>query len=382
MAEGEGMRMIACLLGAALLATSAVATPVTVTPVSTKPGAMLAVHSGGRVERAPEGYKRQWPGTYFEAAFRGPSVLLRIGEGDVILRVSVDGVPVAKLVKPKPGLYRVAGLTNGRHTIRADVASESQAAPTVFGGFYAGPGTRPLPVPARTRQIEFIGDSHTVGYGNVSTKRDCTEAEVWATTDAAQAMPALTAKRYGADYQVNAISGRGIVRNYDGMAADTLPVAYPFTLFDKVTPYVDPTWHPRLFVIALGTNDFTTPLHPHEPWKTREALHADYEQHYVDFVKRLRARNPDAHVVLWATDMAGGEIAAEVSKVVTRLQAEGQRNVAFVPVTGLAFTGCHSHPSTGDDARIMTAVSGYIDAHPDIWTRKYPNDLHSVTAPR
>lgn len=364
------MKTFLGLFAAALLSTAAIATPPTVIPTTAKVGAPLPVHIGGRVERTAEGYKRQWPGTYFEAAFRGPSAMLKIGQGKVILHVSVDGALAAKLVKPGPGLYRIAGLSNGRHTIRVAVASESQAAPTVFGGFYAGAGTRALPAPTRTRQIEFIGDSHTVGYGNISTKPDCTQDEVWATTDTAQAMPALTARRYGADYQVNAISGRGIVRNYDGMAADTVPVAYPFTLFDKATRYADPAWHPRLFVIALGTNDFTTPLHPGEPWKSRDALHADYEQHYVDFVKRLRARNPRAHVVLWATDMADGEIASEVGKVAARLSAEGERNVAFVPVTGLAFTGCHAHPSIGDDARIMTAVSGYIDAHPEIWTRK------------
>ncbi|MEG8017310.1 SGNH/GDSL hydrolase family protein [Sphingomonas sp. LR55] len=366
------MKTILGLFATALLSTSAIAAPPAVTPTTTKAGAPLPVHIGGRVERTAEGYKRQWPGTYFEAAFRGPSALLSIGQGDVILRVSVDGALAAKLVKPKPGLYRVAGLSNGRHTIRVDVASESQSAPTVFGGLYADRGTRALPAPTRTRtrQIEFIGDSHTVGYGNISTKRDCTQAEVWATTDTAQAMPALTARRYGADYQVNAISGRGIVRNYDGMAADTLPVAYPFTLFDKARRYADPAWHPRLFVIALGTNDFTTKLHPGEPWQTRDALHADYERHYVEFVKRLRARDPNAHVVLWATDMADGEIASEVGKVAARLKAEGERNVTFVLVTGLAFSGCHAHPSTADDARITTALSTYIDAHPEIWAQK------------
>ena len=369
------MKTILGLVAAMLLSTSAIAAPPTVTPTTVNPttakaGAPLPVHIGGRVERTADGYKRQWPGTYFEAAFRGPSALLRIGQGDVILRVSVDGALAAKLVKPKPGLYRVAGLSTGPHTIRADVASESQSAPTVFGGFYADRGTRALPAPTRTRQIEFIGDSHTVGYGNISAKRDCTQPEVWATTDTAQAMPALTARRYGADYQVNAISGRGIVRNYDGMTADTVPVAYPFTLFDKARRYADPAWHPGLFVIALGTNDFTTPLHPGEPWKTRDALHADYEQHYVDFVKRLRARDRRAHVVLWATDIANGEIASEVGKVAARLKAEGERNVAFVPVTGLAFTGCHAHPSTADDARIATALSTYIDAHPEIWAEK------------
>ena len=364
------MRTVLGLLGAALLSTSAVATPITVTAVSSKPGAALPMHIGGRVERTSDGYRRQWPGTYFETNFHGAGILLKIGDGNVIMRITVDASSPTTLFKPKPGLYRVAGLADGRHAIRVDVASESQTAPTVFAGFYAAPGTRPLPTPARARQIEFIGDSHTVGYGNISTKRDCTQDEVWATTDASQAMPALTARRYGADYQVNAISGRGIVRNYDGMTADTVPVAYPFTLFDKATRYTDPAWRPRLFVIALGTNDFTTPLHPGEPWKTRDALHADYEQHYVDFVTRLGAQNPHAHVLLWATDMADGEITSEVGKVAARLKAEGQRDVAFVPVTGLAFTGCHAHPSTADDAQIRTALSTYIDAHPEIWTNK------------
>ncbi len=364
------MKKVLGLIGAALLSTSALSAPLTVTPVSTKAGAPLPIHIGGRVEPTAAGYRRQWPGTYFEASFRGEGVLLKIGEGDVILRISVDATTAATLVKPKPGLYRVDGLANGRHTIRVDVASESQAASTVFGGFYATAGTRALPSPARTRQIEFIGDSHTVGYGNISAKRDCTQDEVWATTDTSQAMPALTARRYGADYQVNAISGRGIVRNYDGMPADTVPAAYPFTLFDKAKRYADPAWHPSLYVIALGTNDFTTPLHPNEPWKTRDALHSDYEQHYVAFVKRLRARDPNAHVVLWATDMADGEIAAEVAKVAARLKAAGERNVTFVPVTGLAFTGCHAHPSTADDARITTALSTYIDAHAEMWARK------------
>ncbi|MEG8054997.1 hypothetical protein QP185_20430 [Sphingomonas aerolata] len=68
--------------------------------------------------------------------------------------------------------------------------------------------------------------------------------------------------------------------------------------------------------------------------------------------------------------MADGEIASEVGKVAARLKAEGQRDVAFVPVTGLAFTGCHAHPSTADDAQIRTALSTYIDAHPEIWTNK------------
>ena len=371
MVEGKSMTRRGALLAAVMLAASGgVAARADVTPVTTATDAALPMHVGGRGERTAAGYRRQWPGTYFEAAFRGRDVLVRIGEGDVILRISVDAAPATTLVKPRPGVYRIGATTDGDHVVRVDVASESQAAATVFGGFYAAPGARMLAAApaARRRQIEFIGDSHTVGYGNSATKRDCSEAEVWATTDTSRAMPALLARHYDADYQVNAISGRGVVRNYDGAVGDTVPVAYPFATFDKMTRYADPAWHPRLFVIALGTNDFSTALRPGERWADRTALHADYERHYVAFVKRLLARDPEAHVLLWATDLAGGEIAAEVAKVAARLTADGARNVAFVPVHGLAFDACHAHPSLADDARIANVLSAYVEAHPAIWS--------------
>lgn len=335
---------------------------VRIEPAATKAGAPLPMQVVGRTSQG----MRQWPGTYYETAFRGTGALFRVGPGDVSLRIRIDGGAPLALVKPIPGLYRVAGLGPGAHRLRIDVASESQAGPTSFGGFFALPGTRPLPLPSRARQIEFIGDSHSVGYGNTSPKRECTEDEVWATTDTSQGIAPLTAARYGADYQVNAISGRGIVRNYGGFIADTLPQAYPFALLDHKTPYRDPSWKPRVIVIALGTNDFTTPLHDGEKWKSRDALHADFEATYAAFLKRLRAANPQAHFILWATDMADGEIAAEARKVVDRVRASGERRIGFVPVRGLALTGCNYHPNLADDRAIADAITTYIDSRPEI----------------
>jgi lysophospholipase L1-like esterase len=349
------------LIAAAVLLAGAAPAGVRVEP-ATKAGAPLPMHVAGRTA---EGL-RQWPGTYFETAFRGSSALFRVGPGEVSLRIRVDGGAPVALVKPAPGLYRVAGLGTGAHRLRIDVASESQAGPTAFGGFYALPGTRPLPVPRRARQIEFIGDSHTVGYGNTSSKRECSEDEVWATTDTSRGIAPLTAARYDADYQVNAISGRGIVRNYGGFAADTLPEAYPYALLDHKTPYRDRAWRPRVIVVALGTNDFTTPLHAGEKWPSRGALYADFEATYAAFLARLRAANPEAHFILWATDMADGEIAAEVRKVVDRVRASGERRIGFVPVRGLALTGCNYHPNLADDRATADAIAAYIDSHAEI----------------
>ena len=357
------------LVGAAAAPASRPAGPITVTPVdaSSTAAAALPLHIGGRVERTAEGYRRQWPGTYWEGAFLGNDVQMRIGAGDVILKVAVDGMAVATLVKPRAGAYAISGLTSGRHVVRVDVASESQAGPTDFGGLFVTGSTRPLPAPTRARQIEFIGDSHTVGYGNTSTTRECSEAQVWHTTDTSRGIAALTAGRYDADYRVNAISGRGIVRNYDGFAADTIPEAYPFVLFDKARRSADPAWRPQVIVVALGTNDFSTPLHAGEPWRTRAALHAAYQTTYARFVRRLRAAHPRAHILLWATDLAAGEIAAQAGEVAAKLRAAGDRRIAFLRISDLAMSGCHAHPSLADDRVIAERLAAYIDGHPDIW---------------
>lgn len=336
-------------------------------------GRALPLQIGGRVVTGGEGasrYRRQWPGSYFEGAFRGKAVDLVVGPGDVSLRVAVDGAAPVALVRPAPGRYRVAAPSAGQHRIRVDVVSESQAGPTAFGGLYAPAGTLPLPAPATPRRaIEFIGDSHTVGYGNTSTSRDCSEQQVWETTDTSQGIAGQLSRRYGTAYRVNAISGRGIVRNYGGFAAPTVPDAYPYALFDGKTPAVDAGWQPQVIVIALGTNDFTTPLKPDERWKTRDALHADYEARYFRFVQDLRRRNPRAFFVLWATDLAEGEIAREVAKVGDRLRASGETRLAVVPVTGLSFGGCHFHPNVADDAKIADAIGKAIDGRKGVWGR-------------
>ncbi len=329
------------------------------------------VHVGGRalietIARQQE-YRYQWPGVYFETAFHGTRAYFTLGPGDVILHVVVDGRTIESMTRPAAGLYRVDGLANSTHILRIEVASESQAESNTFRGVALPMKRKPLPMERRPRQIEFIGDSHTVGYANTSGTRDCTGDEVWSTTDTTRAFGPMTARRYGADYQVNAISGRGIVRNYNGGAGATLPVAYAHTLFDAPTRYEEPLWNPQIVVIALGTNDFSTAPNQGEQWPSREELRRDYEATYLRFIQTLRNRHANAFFILWATDGADGEIREEVEKVVAKLQAVGERKVSFIPIDGLAMTACHWHPSLSDHLRIADELTDFIDQRPELW---------------
>ena len=372
------LKVFCALLCVAWLSCGAQAASFTVRRVAKVPAVHpLAMQVGGRVEVTAsaagksfggEDYTYQWPGTYFRAAFRGRTVYFRVGKGEVILHVRVDGQEAAPLVKPKPGVYEVAGLSTGKHRIAVFVATESQAGPDTFGGFAISRGEKARTIARRARQIEFIGDSFTVGFGNLSPTRKCTDAEVWARTDDPRAFGPMTARHYDADYQVNAISGRGIVRNYNGFKGDTVPEAYPYVLFDKQQKYADPKWEPQVVVIGLGTNDFSTKLNPGEPWKTRDALHADYEATFVKFLNSLRARDPKAYMIVWAADVANGEVEREAQKAVQEFEQQGGGNITYLPVNGLQFTACDGHPSLADEKVIADKLEKLIDGHKGVWT--------------
>lgn len=308
-------------------------------------------------------HRLQWPGVYFHASFIGPAVYFSFGNGKAIYHVTIDDQPPANL-QPEPGAtYRVRGLADARHTIRVELVTECQPAPVEFGGFGLPDGARGAVAESADRQIEFIGDSHTVGYGDTSTQRQCTPERTWSSTDTSQAFGPIVAHHYRADYQVNAISGRGIVRNYNGSAGDPVPVMYPFVLFDKRERVNDPSWDPQIVVVALGTNDFSTALNPGEKWKTRAELQADFERTYVQFVKGLRTTHARAFFILAANDGANGEIQAEVRKVIEQLRAEGEQRVGFVPFSQLEMTACDWHPSLRDQAKMAASLIAFIDAH-------------------
>jgi lysophospholipase L1-like esterase len=360
--------LIPCLLVALGLAAP-LANAQTLTPgnnLVTLQMAQLHHHTIGRVAYEKVGdydsWAHAWPGTEWVGDFKGSEVVLRFDDPYNQYRIEMDGKVLATITKPGKRDYRLSGLGKDHGAIFVEKFSENQGPAGRFGGFFVLPGREEqVPYVPDPRQIEFIGDSYTVGYGNTSGKTQCTRDEVWATTDTGKSFGRLTADHFGAESQINAISGRGIVRNYG---------AYPFTLFNNKTDDYDAAdwqWSPQIIAIGLGTNDFSTPLHDGEKWKTRDDLHADYEATYVKFIRDLRAKNPNAFFILMAADQFKGEMPGEINKVIATLNAQGEQRIAFLPMTGLKFGGCDGHPNTDDDRTVSDELIAFIDQHPGIW---------------
>lgn len=327
-------------------------------PLALNVGGRVVVESGGAMSFG-------WPGVYFESRFRGTAVRVRFEAPAEHMRLLIDGEERARFERPGAVDLLLDRLPPGEHVVRLEKLTESQTGGGRFFGFYPAAATEGLQPPRRTRQIEFIGDSYTVGYGNGSPTRDCSPRQVHATTDTQQAFGPLVARRFDADYRIHAYSGFGIVRNYAGNVRNlSLPTIYPRLRPDDAAQAetADPRWHPQLIVINLGTNDFSTPLRRGERWPSQEALRTAWRQAYADFVRRLQAQHPRARFILMGSDPFFGEL-EQVAAILA-----GQ--VAALRFGGLDLTGCSWHPSLEDHRRLAARLAAAIEAIPGLWRER------------
>jgi lysophospholipase L1-like esterase len=327
----------------------------------------VSSHIGGRVTDAGEahGRRHQWPGTYVEARFRGDALRIDMLDAKQRYRLTIDGTE-RQIIDASSGPELILkALGPGDHQIRIEKISEAldgdARLPTIS---VEAPG-RALPPPRHDRQIEFIGDSYTVGYGNRLVQDSCTDAQVFLATNTSAAFAPKVAKYFAADYQIIAASGRGVVRNYADFAhGQPLPSLYPFALIGNGPRYDNPAWRPQLIVIGLGTNDFSTAIAANETWRDRAALRREFIDSYVDFIGLLRQRQPQAAMILMASDRFDGEIITAVHKVARRLRAQGQPRISVLTMKGLSYRGCNGHPDVGDHQMIADSLVRHIEAGP------------------
>ncbi len=343
-------------------------------------GRMQVRHDGAQAGNQGVSYVHQWPGIYFEANFRGDVAYLGFDDPTNEYRLYVDDRAPAAIVKPGKGWLTLGDIGPGEHHLRLEKVTESIDQTGAFNGIYTSATGTPEPAPKpRRRSIEFIGDSGMTGYGTRSKTVTCTKQEVHDLTDTQQDYTVLTAKHFDADYEINAISGRGLVRNYDGaVPGQEIPQLYPYTFYDKTVPVSDPHWQPDTVIINLGGNDFSTALKPGEPWTSQEDLLRSALFAYGRFVAAVHRRHPHASVVLvWpfsADDAEGRQlIDAGRDSIETAAAQSGLKRLIFITNADLSTlgpvekTGCDYHGSLDDQKKGAQWAIAWLNAHPEVW---------------
>jgi lysophospholipase L1-like esterase len=335
----------------------------------------------GRVDKSnPDAAVFDWPGIYVRARFTGTSIGCRVSGSNVYFDVFIDGVKVAPIngardatfVTDGTGLYTISGLSDGEHTVKLAKRSETNWSTTAFEGFEAT-----LVVPDRHDgpKIEIIGDSYSVGYGNASpgasgnvqdeTGRQCTDNELAEYTDTHRAYGPLAAMALNGEYFVNAYSGLGMVRHYNGSTAYApFQDFYEQTLQSAVTPLWNfERWPPDVVVIALGTNDFSSALQPGEVYTDRNDLLAEYKSAYRDFLSLLRSEYPGVQLVLMATNLwPDDEMVPAVQAVIAEEQAAGKNDVHYFYFHNVTGYGCAWHPDLATHADHGTKLATLIES--------------------
>lgn len=205
------------------------------------------------------------------------------------------------------------------------------------------------------RHIEFIGDSYTCGYGTESMdKNDPFLAE---TENCNLTYAAITARYFGADFNLISHSGQGVCRNYDDYRPGyNMPDRYSQT-FDESQDFTwsgtDAAYCPDVVVIYLCTNDFSTARQPHE---------TIFAGRYIELLKKIRGYYGEGVPVIC---MASNVTPFSFDYIRNACMMSGLENIYYMGLT----TGVHNydddlgaswHPNYKGHIKVASCLIPYI----------------------
>lgn len=325
------------------------------------PSSPLIRYTGRIDDSNPDRPAFDWPAVTIEAAFNGESIAVLLEDGLNLYNVTIDGQRSVLQTRPGVQRYQLAqGLSAGEHTLRLTKRTETFYGTPQFLGFElaAGGQLQPLP-PAPDRRIEFIGDSITAGYGTEGSSPTCVFSKETENVELTYA--AMTAADLNAQYTVLAVSGIGIVRNYnagENMTPGTMLTLYEGTTTDANTrPWDFSRWIPQAVVINLGTNDFSTSPHPDGEVFLRG---------YIDLIVKIRNRYPDSHIFAVGGPIMVDPAVPTIRSVVSQMrEILGDEKVHFVPIENTLQLsavdyGCDWHPNASGQRKIADQLTPVI----------------------
>lgn len=279
--------------------------------------------------------------------------------------VVVDGGEPSRF-RTEPGRRRYTladGLAPGPHTLALSKATEGQNGRNRLVAVHAARLLAPEALPAR--RIEFIGNSITAGYGLDDRQVACDVGTWFDKTHAWLAYGPRVARRVGAQWMLTAVSGIGMVRNWNS-PGPVMPDVYEDVYVeytDAVTPWDFSRYTPDLVVVALGTNDFSDGDGP----QPRPDLDGEaFVRAYTGFVGTVREKYPAARILLLNSPMLDPARRARLDdylrQVVDARAAAGDTSVTRFALGGPYTSGCDAHPGLEEHVEMADALEAEVRA--------------------
>jgi hypothetical protein len=310
----------------------------------------------GRFDRTNPEQPRCWaPGAYIEVGFTGTFCEIelndevRYGNHHNYIEVIIDDLPPQRIRLRAERNVLVIGenLKPGKHKLIICKNTESAIGYIEFVGMSCA---SVFPLTAKTKTIEFIGDSITCGNGCDDSQTICGEGEWFDQHNAYLSYGPSIARELNADWQICAVSGIGLTRSCCGSEA-VMPQVY-----DRIDLCEGAFWQasgtiPDLVVITLGQNDGLQD----------STLFCDS---YVRFIRHLRERYSTSKIICCASPMANEELKPVmknyVGAVAAKMNRFGDENVFSFAYTGMYRSGCTFHPTAVEHAAIAKELLPFI----------------------
>ena len=296
----------------------------------------------GRTEMKEESLLLGWPGSGFCFSFFGTELRIKFGKFDserhFYFQISIDKLKQTHCVSASDQIIVIRGLTLSLHQVKlikiTECAQKVEIKEIVGCGenvyFESYSPFSPL-------KFEFVGDSLTAGFGNMSEP----DAGIYRASeqDLTFGYSYLTASKFNADSRYICCSGKGIFNNWDGSKENRITDFYDKTYIGEETLHDFRTWQPDVIFLNAGTNDITAKTDP-----------ADFKPAYIKFINRLWELNPNAFIFCVHGLTTNGfeetfdEIEAEFKSQATAISKKIEF-VKFTPIPAELY-GALGHPNS------------------------------------
>lgn len=309
-----------------------------------------------------------WPGTSITINFEGKEIgaWFKDETGNNYYNIIIDNDSIFQ-VNPDTTkrLYTLASnLSEGPHTLTIFKRTSWDKGKAWFYGFDIKEGKTLAPPQPKKRKIEFYGNSITTGYAMEDLSGDDSPDGKFENNYRTYA--AITARHFDAAYSCIAKAGIGITVSWD-------PMIMP-EIYDRINPYDSTSkwdfskYTPQIVVINLFQNDsWLVNMPENEQFKIRFGTTApdstEIIEAYGDFLKNIREKYPDAHIICSLGNMdatkEGSPWPGYIESAVGSMQ-DDKLHTLFFP-----FKDTPGHPTAAEQEAMAKSLIRFIENNID-----------------
>lgn len=199
-------------------------------------------------------------------------------------------------------------------------------------------------------KIEFIGNSITCAMGADIEEIPCGTGEWFDQHNAYFSYASIIGRELNADILLSSVSGIGIYRNWNSIKGEEPIILEVYeNLYlntDTSKPYNFKSFTPNIVSICLGTNDFSDG----DGIKERLPFNQEtYVNAYIDFLKTVMSKYPNAKFALLNSPMVTGERNDIFSNCLDQVKehfatSNPEKSIAVFKFRKVIPTGCGFHP--------------------------------------